>query len=116
VGVVLPSIRFIRFAKILVLVADIWTLACAALVVGWQGFIFYREGSWQSLPLSLVFRAQEYRDGDVHSTGSISQSGTTNLADTLFQLPIITILLLAAAFLTMFYLWLYNTEKRLTGT
>jgi hypothetical protein len=117
-GVVLPSRRFIRFAKIVVLIVDIWTLACAALVVGWQGSIFYREGNWQTLPLSLVFsiRTHEYRDGDVHSTGSVGQSGATNVADALFQLPIITVLLLAAAFLTAFYLWLYKTEKQLTGT
>jgi hypothetical protein len=34
-----------------VLIADIWTLACAALVIGWQTFIFLKVRSW---PLSLV--------------------------------------------------------------
>jgi hypothetical protein len=110
-GVVLPSLRFIRYAKILVLTADISTLACAVLVIGWQAFIFYRDGSWQTVPLSLVFSAQEYRDMDLHSTGSIGQSGAINFADTVLQLPIITVLLLAAAFLTAFCLWLYKTEK-----
>jgi hypothetical protein len=108
----MPSFRFIRFTKIVVLIADIWTLACLALVVGWQGFIFYREGSWQTLPLSLVFSTQEYIDGDVHSTGSIGRGGAINFAD----VPITTVLLLAVAFLTTFYLWLYKTEERLTGT
>ena len=107
----MPSLRFIRFTKIVVLIVDIWTLACAALVVGWQGFIFFREGSWQTVPLSLLFSTQKYIDGDVQSTGSIGQSGAINFAD----VPIITVLLLAAAFLTTFYLWLYQTEKRLTG-
>jgi hypothetical protein len=118
-GAALPSLRFIRFAKITVLLADIWTLAYVALVFGWQTFIFLRDGSWQALPLSFVFGTQRYSDGEVHSTGSIDkirESQATNFVDALLQMPILTLLLLAAAFLSAFYLWLYNTEKRLTNT
>jgi hypothetical protein len=115
----LPSVRFIRFAKLTVLIADIWTLAYVALVFGWQAFIFLRDGSWQALPLSFVFGTQRYSDGDVDSTASIDkigQSQATTFADALFQMPIMTLLLLAAGFLSAFYLWLYNAEKRLTNT
>jgi hypothetical protein len=116
-GDTLPSVRFIRFAKLTVLIADLWTLAYVALVFGWQTFIFH--GSWQALPLSFVFGTQSYSDGDVDSTASIDkidQSQATTFANPLLQLPILTLLLLAAAFLSAFYLWLHNTEKRLTNT
>jgi hypothetical protein len=116
-GGALPSVRFIRFAKITVLIADIWTLAYVALVFGLQTFIFLRDGSWQALPLSFVFGTQRYSDGEVHSTGSIDKiRETTNFVEALLRLPILTLLLLAAALLSAFYLWLYNTEKRLTNT
>jgi hypothetical protein len=118
-GGALPSVRFIRFAKITVLIVDIWTLVYLALVFGWQTFIFLRDGSWQALPLSVVFGTQRYREGDVDSTASIDkigQSQATTFADALLQMPILTLLLLAAALLSAFCLWLYNTEKRLTNT
>jgi hypothetical protein len=117
-GRALPSLPFIRFAKITVLIADIWTLAYLALVFGWQTFIFVRDGSWHALPLSIVFGTQRYSDGDVDSTASIDkigQSQATFFADALLQMPILTLLLLAAAFLSAFYLWLHNTEKRVTN-
>jgi hypothetical protein len=113
-GGALPSLRFIRFAKTTVLIADIWTLVYAALVFGWQTFIFLRDGSWQALPLSFAFDTQKYSDGEVDSTGSIYKTAT-NFVDALLQMPILTLLLLAAAFLSAFYLWLYNTEKRFTN-
>jgi hypothetical protein len=105
----LPSLRFIRFAKTTVLIADIWTLVYAVLVFGWQTFIFFRDGSWQALPLSFAFS-----DGEVDSTGSIYKTAT-NFTEALLQMPILPLLLLAAAFLSAFYLWLYNTEKRFTN-
>jgi hypothetical protein len=116
-GGALPSVRFIRFAKVTVLIVDIWTIACAALVIGWQTIVLFRDGSWRVLPLSFVFSAQKSDDGEVYSTasiGKIHESEATVFADALLQMPIIALLLLAAAFLTAFYLWLYNTEKRLT--
>jgi hypothetical protein len=92
------------------LIADIWTLVCAALIVGWQTIIFLREGSWQALPLSLVFSTPK-NDSEVYSTGSIN-----SFADALLEVPIILLVLLAAAFLTAFYGWLYDTENRLAKT
>jgi hypothetical protein len=89
------------------------------LVFGWQTFIFLRDGSWQAVPLSFVFDTQTYTRGDVDSTGSIDkirESQATNFVGALLQMPILTLLLLAAAFLSAFYLWLYNTEKRITST
>jgi hypothetical protein len=113
-GAALPSVRFIRFATITVLIADIWTLAYVALIFGLQTFIFLTDGNWQALPLSVVFDTQRYSDGEILSTGSIDKIAT-NYVDALLKMPILPLLLLAAAFLSAFYLWLYNTEKRLTN-
>ena len=111
-------LRLIRFTRITALVADIWTIFCAVLIVGWQMIIFFREGSWHALPLSSVFNAPKYSRGEIYSTASIDKierSHLTNLADALLQVPIIVPLLLGAALLTVFYLWLVDTESRCLG-
>jgi hypothetical protein len=105
-GDALPSVRFIRFAKLTVLIADIWTLAYVALVFGWQTFIFLRDGSWQALPLSFVFGTQRYPHGEVNSTGSIDkirESQATNFVDALLQMPILN-----------FCFWLRHSSPRFT--
>jgi hypothetical protein len=100
------------------LVADIWTIFCAVLIVGWQMIIFLREGSWHALPLSFVFSTLKSSRGEVYSTAStdkIERSHLTNLADVLLQVPVIVPLLLGAALLTAFYLWLSDTEDDIRG-
>ena len=112
-GVPLPSVRLIRFAKLTVLIADVSTLFCAFLIVGWQIIIFLRGGNWWALPLSLVFNTPK---GDVYSTASINKIGesrVTDFTDVLLQMPIIMPVLLAAAFLTGFYLWLSSLEREI---
>jgi hypothetical protein len=97
------------------LVADIWTMFCAVLIVGWQMIIFLRDESWHALPLSSIFNTVEYSRGKIYSTASIDKmdrSHLTNLADALLQVPVIVPLLLGAGFLTAFYLWLSDTERR----
>jgi hypothetical protein len=84
--------------------------------VGWQTFIFLREGSWPNLPLSLVFTAAKNSDTEIYSTASIDKIGESRLADALFEVPIIIVLFLAAACLTAFYAWLYDAEKQLAKT
>jgi hypothetical protein len=115
-AVPLPSVRLVRFAKLTTLIAGVWTTFYAVLVVGWQITIFFKDGSWQALPLSFVFNASEYQR-EVYSTASIdkiSGSLATNFIDLLLQMPIIIPLILAAVFLTTFYLWLSNIELQLT--
>ena len=115
----LPSVRLVRFAKVMALIADVSTLFCIFLIVAWQTTIFLRDGSWRALPLSLVFSASNYDQGEVYSTASIDKIVTgqfTNIAEALLQLPIITILLLGAAALTTFYSWISAVEKELTNT
>jgi hypothetical protein len=73
-------------------------------------------GSWPDLPLSLVFSAPKNSDTEVYSTASIDKIGESRLADALFEMPIIIVLILAAACLTAFYAWLYDTEKQLAKT
>lgn len=100
------------------LVADIWTILYGVLIVGWQIFTFLREGSWPALPLSSVFDKLGHNRGAISvtaSAGEIERSYLTNLIDTLLRVPAIVPLLLAAALLTAFYLWLTKTEKRYSG-
>ena len=115
----MPSVRLVRFAKVMALIADVSTLFCIFLIVAWQTTIFLRDGSWRALPLSLVFSASNYDQGEVYSTASIDKIVTgqfTNITEALLQLPIIIILLLGAAALTTFYSWISAVEKELTNT
>jgi hypothetical protein len=112
----LSSVGFVRFAKLTAVIADVSTVFCAVLIVGWQAIVFLRNGSWPSLPLSLILRAP---NGEVSSTGSIdklAESRAPSFVDALLQVPIVMILLLAVALLTAFYLWLSSLEKELTKT
>ena len=114
-GAPLPvSLRLIRFARMTALVADIWTIFCAVFIAGWQMIIFLREGNWHALPLSSVFNTLKSDRDEIYSTASIGKIEWThlNLLDALLQVPVIVPLLLVAALLTAFYLWLSNTEKR----
>lgn len=110
----MPTVRFIRFARLAVLVADLSTIAFVTLIFSWQTIVFLRVGSWQALPLSVAFGAPKQIDGDVYQTASISGMGdghTSNFFEMLLQLPLITVLLVGAAMLTAFYAWLYKIEK-----
>ena len=93
------------------MVADIWTIVYAVLIVGWQTIIFLRDGGWRALPLSIVFNRLEYSRGESYSA-KIEGSHPTNLTEALLQVPVIVPLLSAAALLTAFYLWLSKTERR----
>lgn len=104
-------LRLIRFARMTALVADIWTIFYAVLIVGWQIIVFLRDGSWRALPLSTVFHTLEYSRGESYSA-KIERSHSTNLAEALLQVPTIMPLLSAAALLTAFYFWLSNIERR----
>jgi hypothetical protein len=98
------------------LIADVSTIFCVVLIVGWQIIIFLRNGSWPALPLSLVFSTP---NSEVYSTASIDKIGENraiSFIDALLQVPIIMLLLLAVAFLTAFYLWLSSVERELTKT
>jgi hypothetical protein len=100
------------------LVANIWTIFCAVLIVGWQMIVFLREGSWRSLPLSIIFNTAEDGHGEIYATASIDKierNHLPNFADTLLQIPVIVPLLLGAALLTAFYLWLSDNERRIRG-
>jgi ABC-type molybdate transport system permease subunit len=110
----LPSVRFIRFARLAVLVADLSTIAFVTLLFTWQTIVFLRIGSWQPLPLSVAFSAPKQIDGDVYQTASIAgmaDGQASNLVEMLLQLPLITVLLVGAAMLTAFYAWLHKIEK-----
>ena len=67
----MPPVRLVRFAKLTVLIADVSTIFCAFLIVGWQIIIFLRDGSWWVLPLSLVFSRHD--QGEIYSTASIDK-------------------------------------------
>jgi len=112
----LLSVRFIRFAKLTALLADVSTIFSAVLIVGWQIVILLKDGSWPALPLSLILTPKI----EVYSTASIEKNGkshqATNFIDVLLQVPIIMLLLLAVVFLTAFYVSLSSVERELTKT
>ena len=100
------------------LVADIWTIFNAVLIVGWQIIIFLKKGSWPALPLSSVFNKLESDHGAIYATasaGEIKSSQLANVVDAMLRVPTIVPLLVAAVLLTAFYLWLMHTEKRYSG-
>jgi hypothetical protein len=115
-GQPLLSVRFIRFAKLTALLADVSTIFSAVLIVGWQIVILLKDGSWPALPLSLILTPKI----EVYSTASIEKNGeshqATNFIDVLLQVPIIMLLLLAVVFLTAFYVSLSSVERELTKT
>jgi len=118
-GAPLPAfLRLIRFAKIAALVAGIWTVLYAVLIVAWQVTKLLKGGSWPALPLSSAFNTLRYNGAEIYvpaSVGEIENGHLKNLLDVLLRIPVIVPLLLATALLTAFYLWLANTEKRYLG-
>jgi hypothetical protein len=97
------------------LVADIWTIFYAILVVGWQITVFLKDKSWPALPLSSIFRKLNIDHAPIYttaSTGGIEKSPPATIIDALLRIPAIIPLLLAMALLTAFYLWLTHTEKK----
>ena len=111
----MPSAGLIRFAKLTVLTANVLTIFCAVLIVGWQITIFLRDGSWRALPLSFFLSPRPNGIGEVFVTASIDKLGgsqSTAFVDALIHVPASLILLLGVAFLTAFYWWLSNIEKR----
>ena len=114
----MPSVRFVRFAKLWVLIADILTICCAVLTIGLQINSWRTGGSWSALPLSLVLSRAEHSRDDIYTTASIAkieESRVANFVDALLQVPIITLLLLAAVLLTAFYSRLSSLEKELAN-
>ena len=100
------------------LVADLWTILYVVLIVGWQITSLLREGSWPALPLSSIINKLEFNRGAIYATAStdeIERSQLANVIDAMLRVPAIVPLLLAAALLTAFYLWLTDIEKRYSG-
>ena len=100
------------------LVADLWTILYVVLIVGWQITSLLREGSWPALPLSSIINKLEFNRGAIYataSTGEIERSQLANIIDAVLRVPAIVPLLLAAALLTAFYLWLTDIEKQYSG-
>ena len=100
------------------LVADLWTILYVVFIVGWQITSLLREGSWPALPLSSIINKLEFNRGAIYATAStdeIERSQLANVIDAMLRVPAIVPLLLAAALLTAFYLWLTDIEKRYSG-
>ena len=111
----LAFLRLIRFARIAALVADVWTIFYAVLIVGWQTTIFLKDGSWPALPLSSLFNKLNIDHAPIYTTASTGETEKSQLAsmlDALLRVPAIVPLLLAMVLLTAFYLWLTHTEKK----
>jgi hypothetical protein len=95
------------------LVANIWTIFYAVLIVSWQIENFLKAGSWPALPLSSIIKL-EFNRGAIYATASAHEI-ESSVVDALLRVPAIVPLLLASALLTAFYLWLARTKKRYSG-
>jgi hypothetical protein len=110
--------RLIRFARMAALVADVWTIFYAVLIISWQIENFLIAGSWPALPLSSIINKLEFNRGAINATasaGEIEISQPATVVDAILRVPAIVPVLLAASLLTAFYLWLGRTEKRYSG-
>ena len=66
---------------------------------------------------SAIACLQHAKTATIYSTASINKIGesrVTDFTDVLLQMPIIMPVLLAAAFLTGFYLWLSSLEREIS--
>ena len=88
-----------------------WTSVYATLIVGWQIRGFFATERWPTLPLSYVVYKIGHEQEEVYTTTS-SVKPDVGMADALLQVPVIAILLFAAALLILFYLWLSRAETR----
>lgn len=107
-------LRLIRVAKATALVADITTILYAVFIFGWQVVSLLRDGIWPALPLSSVLNKLEYNRGAIYATASAGQNERSYLPDaieSLLRVPVIVPLLLAAALITAFCVWLAHIEK-----
>ena len=73
------------------LVSDLWTLFYVFLILVWQIAKFLTVGNWPSLLLSSILAEP--------------------VPHFLLHVPVILLLLLMAALLTIFYLWLKHIER-----
>jgi hypothetical protein len=103
--------RLIRFAKVVALVANAWTLFYVVLIVAWQITSLFREGLWPSLRVSSVIKMMGYERDVIYVTAS-ARTNDFSVVDMLLCVPVVAPLLLASALLTAFYLWLVHTEHR----
>ena len=108
-------LRLIRLAKIATLVAAVWTTSYVVLIVGWQASVFLSEGDWPAVSIKFVLNELAYGRAAIYETAATRGIGGSHLPSAfneLLQLPAIVPLLFAAALLTVFYLWLSQTEKQ----
>lgn len=108
-----PFLRLIRVTKAVVLTADILTVFCAAMLIGWQATLFLRDGYWPALPVSAVFGGAGGRGAQIVATASVAQTDVVaGLGDLLLRVPSILPLLLAIALLSAFWCWLAAVDRK----
>ena len=108
-------LRLVRFTRIAALIADGLTILYAFFIFGWQMTSLLYEGKWPAMPLSSIINKLEFNRGAIYATASDGKIGTNQLAnvtDAILRVPAIVPLVLAAALLTAFYIWLTNFEKQ----
>ena len=106
-------LRLIRWAKITALVATIWTISYVILIVGWQISGFVRESDWPAMSVKFVLKELGSSRTAIYETAATRGIGGSYMSfDKLLELPAIVPLLLVAALLTAFYLWLSHIEKQ----
>ena len=104
-----------KVAKTTTLFAVGWTILCAVLLAGWQIASSLQKGAWDAFSVaSLIKRmkADAVATYTVASADKPATSLTNNFVDWLLAVPAIVPLLIAAALLLGFYIWLNDVEKK----
>ena len=108
----------IRSTKIAALVADVWTIAFATLILGWQTIVFLSEGAWPGVSLQVALEKLGYGNGVVYETTATRGIGAhepPSALHALLQVPAIVPSILVVVLITVFYLWLSRIEKQYSG-
>jgi hypothetical protein len=103
--------RLLKFARLTALLSAAWTILCALLLLGWQTMVWLRDDAWQSYTLATVIRNLHRTEDLTYVTASADRARTEGVGDWLLDTPASAFLLIVAAMLLAFYLWLARAEK-----
>jgi hypothetical protein len=113
-------LRVVKFAKITALLSAVWTILCAAIIVGLQVTSLIRNGVWDAYQLSSIIKSLKSGQNITYVTASSDRFAMDLtikqvMADWFLEIPAIVPLLIVAALLLGFYLRLAVIEKEASG-
>lgn len=105
--------RLVRFTRIVVLIAAIWTGGCAVGLIAVQVISWLRSSEWDSYPLSSVLISPHKSSYSVASWSKLDtdQVDFNSIIDWLLGIPAIVPLAIAFAALIAFWTHLLKIER-----